>query len=356
MAPKKGYGVKASEQEFRRTQCFLACMLGFTAFGTCCLSLNSLRWSVFDSKHDHILDSAVAGMPDVRVSGRLGLYRYEMMLGDNSTVGETVQGRVNNGASTALCNMNTYNMKRDWEETEHRDDCDRYFDASSDANFFGVAAAIFGLFGSIWGMLCSMSDTEEETIVHRRCCCGRVLTVAPIFTTVAVVCTVVSAWSYGNQRPANPNWFLTQAFGNATVMGSTGTWHQGSYENMTFQLADWQLGIGVYMMGASGALNLLATAVLLVARRYNLGTSIQGRKLAVGLLGGPESGGPSVEESEPFMEGPWQREEGLEVWDEEITEQPPQHQPYMDAEERERAGSMPNYEASGGLKTSLLAK
>ena len=83
------------------------------------------------------------GVWQVRVSGRLGLYRYEMMVGDNSTVGERVEGRVNNGEPTALCNMNTYNMKRDWEETEKRDDCDRYFDASSDANFFGVAASIF---------------------------------------------------------------------------------------------------------------------------------------------------------------------------------------------------------------------
>ena len=291
------------------------------------------------------------GVWQVRVSGRLGLYRYEMMVGDNSTVGERVEGRVNNGEPTALCNMNTYNMKRDWEEAEKRDDCDRYFDASSDANFFGVAASIFGALGSIWGMLCSMSDTEEETIVHRRLCFGRVLTTAPVFHTIAIACALLSAWSYGNQRPTNPNWFLTRAFGNATIMGTTGTWHDGSKANLTFQLAEWQLGIGIYLMGAAAALNLLATVVLLVARRYDQGTAIKGRKLAIGLLGSSESE-PNPEEAEGFIEV-WQREEELEVWDEEITQETPTHQQYTAAEERDRAGSMPNYEASGGLEASL---
>jgi len=204
-----------------------------------------------------------------------------MLLGENRTVGETAAGRVNNGEPTALCDMMTYNMKRDWEETTARDDCDSYFDASSDANFMGVAAAIFGLLGSIWALLCSMSETEEGTSVHERCCFGRTLTAAPIFTTVAVVCTLLSAWSYGDQRPDKPNWFLHRAFGNATVMGSTGTWHNGAHENITFQLPEWQYGIGIYLMGAAGALNVLATGVLMVARRYNRGSSIQGRRLAV---------------------------------------------------------------------------
>ena len=69
------------------------------------------------------------------------------MLGDNETVGEVVTGRINTGDDTALCNMMTYNAARDWDDSVKRDDCDRYFDASSDGSFMAIGASIIGLVG-----------------------------------------------------------------------------------------------------------------------------------------------------------------------------------------------------------------
>jgi len=91
----------------------------------------------------------------------------------------------------------------------------------------------------------------------------------------------------------------------------------------------------------------------------------------VGLLG-PEIESGVGEESAGFMDGYGEREEELEVWDEAIPAAPPPaprgppkppipysprgELPISAASERDRAGSMPNYNDAGGLETSLLSK
>jgi hypothetical protein len=98
----------------------------------------------------------------VRVSGKVGLYHYELLLGDNATSGLVVKGRINNDSPTALCNMMIYNSARDWSNVDNRDDCDRYFDAASDASFMAIAAAIFGACGSIWACDSAISEANPR--------------------------------------------------------------------------------------------------------------------------------------------------------------------------------------------------
>merc|ERR1712216_666687 len=82
------HGVKQSEEEYRRSYSFLASCLGFVGFGLTVVALYSIRWSVFDAPLQH-----------EPVSGKLGLYYYELRSGNFSTnktwsgAGEVVKGR-----------------------------------------------------------------------------------------------------------------------------------------------------------------------------------------------------------------------------------------------------------------------
>ena len=73
-------------------------MLQAVAFGTAVVALNSMRWSVFDC---HTCSTV-----NTTVSGKLGLYHYSLEKNEDNTT-TTVEGRINNDANTALCNVLT---------------------------------------------------------------------------------------------------------------------------------------------------------------------------------------------------------------------------------------------------------
>jgi len=285
----KPKGIKFSEQEFRRSYSFLASMIGFVGFGCAVVALNSMRWSVFDSSSPSHANATV--------HGKLGLYYYELTLG-NLTHGKTVMGRINNAASTALCNVMVYDEERDWSDRVDRNDCDLYLDAADDGSTLGIAAAIIGAAASIWASASAISFTEEESPFHKCTICPRLLTAAPVMSVIAMVMAMAAAWSYSRQRPDTPNFFLDQAFlpANRSLVEP-------------FDAPEWELGMGIYLMISSACMYGLATVLLVYARRYNIGTQTAQGYLSVSLMD-PE---PDVEEASSDS-----RQDVLQVWESDI--------------------------------------
>jgi len=353
-------GVKAREQEFRRTQCFLGCMLACVAFGCTLVSLTSMRWSVFD---------APCSSNTTQCEGYIGLYRYDIKVDDNETLLEA-QGRINNAASTALCNVITYNQDRDLINLD-RNDCDRYLDAADNGSTLGIAAAVVGIAACVWAGSSAMAETEEESPLHQCFLCPRLLTAAPVMALIASVCALLSSGTYARARPGTPNFFLDSIFNyngtntsnassdffgngsnatgelsNASTNGSSNVTpsHNASsnFSNSTgtgeLSLPSWELGLAVYLMLIAGIMYFCAMVTLLMARRYNAGSKMANARFSAPLIVKPAQMEVTTDGEEHGV---------LEVWEGEITE---------DAEERRRSASIPNFDAGDSLETSLLSQ
>jgi len=366
----KKFGIRAAEEDYRRNKCFLALMLQCVAFGMTVVALNSVRWSVFESPCD-------GANSTLTCAGKIGFYHYELSITDNITeIAE--EGRINSAAETALCNVMTYNEDRDWVN-EARDDCDRYLDAADNGSTLGIAAGIIGAAGVIWAAAASISETEEDSSLDRCFLCPRLLTAAPIMSFVAGICSFLSAIGYSNARPADPDYFLQQAFANATFDHTNGTMANSTVANLSGNTShatnassasaasllptasnsssngtflppsidfavDWELGLGLYMMIVGGFVYLCACFVLVMARRYNQSSQMADAVLSVPLMGPPQTHVSEVHQVRSYDS------EVLEVWEADVA---------VDAEERHRTNSIPNVaspnaDASDSLKTSLL--